>query len=95
MGDQLGDLDRIVEHFHFDEPSIRLSAHAARDEILASYPRKHFKKDFIQAYFRGFAHKPGTTYGTVNAGVCERNIPGYVSPNACDLIAGSPFPDSE
>jgi HD domain len=66
-----------------------------REQILAKYPRKYFKKDFIQAYFAGFAHKPGTTYGTVNAGVCERYIPGYRSPNACDLIAASPFPDSE
>jgi hypothetical protein len=50
---------------------------------------------YIQEYFRGFAHKPGTTYGTVNAGVCERFIAGYQSPNACDLIAASPFPDSQ
>jgi hypothetical protein len=63
-----------------------------RDEIVARYPRKHFKVDFIQEYFGGFAHKPGTTYGTVNAGVCERFIPGYKAPNACDLIAASPFP---
>jgi hypothetical protein len=66
-----------------------------RDEIVARYPRKHFREGFIQEYFGGFAHKPGTTYGTVNAGVCERHIPGYKSPNACDLIAASPFPDSE
>ena len=66
-----------------------------REQILAKYPRKYFKKDFIQAYFAGFAHKPGTTYGTVNAGVCERYIPGYRTPNACDLMAASPFPDSE
>jgi hypothetical protein len=66
-----------------------------RDEIVARYPRKHFKEDFIQAYFAGFAHKPATTYGTVNAGVCERHLPGFKSPNACDLIAASPFPDSE
>jgi len=66
-----------------------------RDEIVARYPRKNFKEDFIQAYFGGFAHKPGTTYGTVNAGICERFIPGYKSPNAVDLIAASPFPDSE
>ena len=50
-----------------------------REQIVAKYPRKHFKEDFILAYFAGFAHKPGTTYGTVNAGVCERYIPGYVS----------------
>jgi len=66
-----------------------------RDEIVARYPRKNFKEGFVQAYFGGFAHKPGTTYGTVNAGICERFIPGYRSPNAVDLIAASPFPDSE
>jgi len=64
-----------------------------REEIVARYPRKNFKNDFIQEYFAGFGHKPATTYGTVNAGVCERFIPGYQSPNACDLIAASPFPD--
>jgi hypothetical protein len=64
-----------------------------RDEIVTRYPRKHFKESFLRAYFDGFAHKPGTTYGTVNAGFCERFIPGYKSPNACDLIAASPFPD--
>jgi hypothetical protein len=66
-----------------------------REQIVATYPRKHFKEGFIEEYFAGFAHKPATTYGTVNAGVVERHIAGYRSPNACDLIAGSPFPDSE
>jgi HD domain-containing protein len=66
-----------------------------RDAIVARYPRKNFKKDFLQAYFAGFAHKPGTTYGTVNQSICERFIPGYKSPNAADLMAASPFPDSE
>jgi HD domain-containing protein len=65
-----------------------------RDEIVAKYPRKNFKEDFLKAYFGGFAHKPGSTYGTVNAGVVECFMPGYKSPNACDLMAGSPFPDS-
>ena len=65
-----------------------------REEIVAKYPRKNFKKGFIQEYFAGFAHKPATTYGTVNSGVCERFMPGYQSPNACDLIAAYPFPDS-
>ncbi|HEY2874512.1 MAG TPA: HD domain-containing protein [Reyranella sp.] len=66
-----------------------------REQIVATYPRKHFKEGFIEEYFAGFAHKPATTYGTVNAGVVERHIAGYRSPNACDLITGSPFPDSE
>lgn len=66
-----------------------------RQEIVARYPRRNFKERFIQEYFAGFAQKPGTTYGTVNAGICERLIPGYKSPNAVDWIAASPFPDSE
>jgi HD domain len=66
-----------------------------REEIVARYPRKHFKENFIREYFDGFAHKPGTTYGTVNSTICERMLPGYNAPNACDGIAASPFPDSE
>jgi hypothetical protein len=66
-----------------------------RERIVAEYPRKHFKEGFIKEYFAGFAHKPGTTYGTVNSSICERLIPGYKAPNVCDLIAASPFPDSE
>jgi hypothetical protein len=65
-----------------------------REEIVARYPRTNFKEGFIQEYFAGFEHKPATTYGTVNAGVCERFVPRFKSPNACDLIAASPFPDS-
>jgi hypothetical protein len=65
-----------------------------REEIVSRYPRKSFKRDFIHEYYAGFAHKPATTYGTVNAGVYEFFNPGYKSPNACDLIAASPFPDS-
>jgi len=66
-----------------------------REKIVAEYPRKHFKERFIQEYFAGFAHKPDTTYGTVNASICERFIPGYQTPNAVDVIAASPFPDSD
>ena len=66
-----------------------------REQIVAKYPRRHFREAFIREYFAGFAHKPQTTYGTVNAGVCERYLPGFKSPNAADLIASSPFPDSD
>jgi hypothetical protein len=65
-----------------------------REQIVARYPRKNFKQRFIEEYAAGFVHKPATTYGTVNASVCERFLPGYKSPSACDLMAASPFPDS-
>lgn len=65
-----------------------------REEIVARYPRVNFKTGMVEALFGGFAHKPSTTYGTVNAGICERMMPGYRSPNAVDSIATSPFADS-
>jgi len=65
-----------------------------RERIVATYPRTDFKEGMVKSLFDGFSHKPGTTYGTVNAGICERFIPGYKSPNAVDLIAASAFPDT-
>jgi hypothetical protein len=58
-------------------------------------PSKHFKEAFIQEYFARLCAQAGTTYGTVNSSICERLIPGYRAPNAVDVIAASPFPDSE
>jgi len=65
-----------------------------REQIVAEYPRDNFKEGIVQAFFGGFAHKPASTWGTVKADVSERFIPGYKSPNFCDLIANSPFPNS-
>ena len=65
-----------------------------RERIVATYPRKDFKEGMVKSLFKGFSHKPGTTYGTANAGICERFIPGYKSPNAVDLIAASALPDT-
>ena len=42
-----------------------------REEIVAKYPRKDFRNSLIQEYFAGFAHRPATAYGTVNAGFCD------------------------
>lgn len=65
-----------------------------REQIVLDYPRENFKYGIVKAFFGGFAHKPASTWGTVKADVCERFIAGYESPNFCDLIANSPFPDS-
>jgi len=65
-----------------------------REEIVAAYPRINFKEGIVKSFFGGFAHKPASTWGTVKADVCERFIAGYKSPNFCDLIANSPFPNS-
>ena len=63
-----------------------------RQEIVDAYPRTGFKAGINQAFFDGFAHKPGSTWGTVMAHVCERYSPDYKSPNLCDLIDNFTFP---
>jgi hypothetical protein len=65
----------------------------AREQILAAFPRVDFKRRIVRAFADGFAHKPQTTFGTVNADVLEKLLPGYVRPNFCEMIAGSPFRD--
>jgi hypothetical protein len=62
-----------------------------RDAVLAAYPRIDFKRGIVQAFRDGFAHKPATTFGTMNADVLERTLPGYRRPNFCDLIAANPL----
>ena len=70
--------------FGFDE-----IAPEDRDAVLAAYPRIDFKESIIRAFADGFADKPDTTFGTVNADVLTDKVPGYVRPNFCVLIRGS------
>jgi HD domain len=62
-----------------------------RDAVLAAYPRIDFKRGIVQAFCDGFAHKPLTTFGTMNSDVLERKLPGYSRPNFCDFIAAHPL----
>jgi hypothetical protein len=62
-----------------------------RDAVLAAYPRIDFKRGIVGAFTDGFAHKPATTFGTMNADVLERTLPGYRRPNFCELIAANPL----
>ncbi|WP_406694383.1 HD domain-containing protein [Singulisphaera sp. Ch08] len=62
-----------------------------RDAVLAAYPRVDFEQGIIRAFSEGCASKPATAFGTMNADVLERTLPGYRRPNFCDLIAGNPL----
>jgi hypothetical protein len=62
-----------------------------RSQVVSAFPREDFKGKFLQALLDGFRHKPQTTYGTIHADVCERYIPGYTSPNFCDIVLQSPW----
>lgn len=62
-----------------------------RREILTALPRTDFKEQIIQAFGAGMAHKPQTAFGSINADILERTLPGYVRPNFCEMILASPF----
>jgi HD superfamily phosphodiesterase len=64
---------------------------AEREEILAAYPRVDFKRQIIESFGAGIAHKPQTGFGNVKADVLERTLPGYRRTNFCELILASPF----
>ncbi len=70
-----------------------LSEIAASDQesVLAAYPRINFKQGIVQTFIDGFAHKPLSTFGTMNSNVLVRTQPGYHRPNYCDLIAANPL----
>ena len=63
---------------------------ADREAIVAAYPRtEHFKEDIIQTFYDGFKHRPGTTFGTVNADVLADKDPQFQRMNFCSVIRGS------
>ena len=62
-----------------------------REAVLAAYPRGDFERGIVRTFADGFAYKPATTFGTMNADVLERTLPGYRRPNFCDLIAANPL----
>ncbi|SDG13081.1 HD domain-containing protein [Paraburkholderia phenazinium] len=65
-----------------------------RDDIVQAYPRESgFKKKLIEAYARGMANRPETTFGTVNADVLDRWDPNYRRLNFCGLVLGSDWPN--
>jgi HD domain len=64
-----------------------------RDAVIAAYPRVNFKRGIVQAFSAGFAHKPATTFGTMNSDVLERTLPGFRRTNFCELIAANPLGD--
>ena len=62
------------------------------DEVLAAHPRGEFKQEFLQAFVDGLGHRPDTAYGTVNADVLERFVPGYRRTSMVDRVQQSPWP---
>ena len=62
-----------------------------REAILAAYPRVDFECGIVRTFVDGLADRPTTAFGTFNADLLERGLPGYRRPNFCDLIAANPL----
>jgi hypothetical protein len=60
-----------------------------REAVLAAYPRIEFKESIIQAFADGMAHRPETTFGTMNDDVLAEKLPGFQRANFCEIIRNS------
>jgi hypothetical protein len=59
------------------------------DDIVAAHPRGDFKNDFLRTFVKGLSTRPDTTYGTANADVLDRFVPGFRRTSMVDRILGS------
>jgi hypothetical protein len=64
-----------------------------RAAIIALHPRPDFKRQILQAFTDGMAPRPDTTFGTVNADVLQRFVPGFQRGNFVDIIENSDWPE--
>jgi hypothetical protein len=60
-----------------------------REAVLAAYPRVEFKESIIQAFADGMAHRPETTFGTMNDDVLAEKLPDFKRANFCEIIRTS------
>lgn len=47
----------------------------------------------MHAFVDGLAHRPDTTYGTINADILERFVPGVRPVSMVDRVMHSPWAD--
>jgi hypothetical protein len=64
-----------------------------RAAVTALHPRPDFKRRILQAFNDGMEPRPDTTFGTVNADVLDRFVPGFQRGNFVDVILNSDWPE--
>ncbi|MGK5742523.1 HD domain-containing protein [Micromonospora sp. URMC 103] len=62
-------------------------------EVTAAHPRPDFKRRILAAFTEGFAHRPRTTFGTVNADVLAHYDPSFVRDDFVEIILGNDWPE--
>jgi hypothetical protein len=60
-----------------------------RDEVVAAHPRPDFKNRILRAFNDGFADRPDTSFGTVNADVIAHFDPTFVRGDFVQVIQNS------
>lgn len=66
---------------------------AATDEVVAAHPRPDFKNRILAAFTDGFAHRPDSTFGTVNADVLSHFDPAFQRTDFVEVITTSSWPE--
>ncbi len=61
------------------------------DQVVDAYPRLRFKTAFTEQLIEMAKRKPEMTFGSFLVEVGYRHVPGFSTPNFCDLMAGAPF----
>jgi hypothetical protein len=64
-----------------------------RAEVVAAHPRPDFKNRILEAFYAGMAHRPNTTYGTMNDDVLAHFDPEFQRTDFVELIKGSAWPE--
>lgn len=61
--------------------------------VTAAHPRPDFKRQILAAFTNGFADRPDSTFGTVNADVLAHFLPGFVRTDFVEVIQANPWPE--
>jgi len=59
--------------------------------VIEAHPRPDFKRRILDAFTQGFAHRPDSTFGTVNADVLAHYVPGFTRTDFVEVILGNPW----
>ena len=61
--------------------------------VTAAHPRPDFKNRILQAFTNGMAHRPRTTFGTVNADVLEHYDASFARDDFVEIIRNNSWPE--
>jgi HD domain len=64
-----------------------------RNAVTAAHPRPDFKRRILQAFADGNRHRPGSTFGNVNADVLVHFDPTFVREDFVEVILNNSWPE--